>query len=170
MCHVEKICRKIKPCRIPFPPEASIWIQRVQVYYSLLQFHKGWLKNCGILKRTARCCYITNPLSLTIADILEQLKACKTECAFYQDHGNQICKKHLNDCLSIAQDQEDTSEVQNKMIFMGHQISSCHVLVVRSFFILCKMLLSSWNLPCDHLLIYTNIIFQYPKKWPCFVP
>jgi hypothetical protein len=28
------------------------------------------------------------------------------------------------------------SEVQNKMIIMGHQISSCHVLVVRSFFIL----------------------------------
>jgi hypothetical protein len=28
------------------------------------------------------------------------------------------------------------SEVQSKMIFMGHQISSCHVPVVRSFFIL----------------------------------
>jgi hypothetical protein len=29
-----------------------------------------------------------------------------------------------------------SSEVQNKMIIMGHQILSCHVLVVRSFFIL----------------------------------
>ncbi len=29
-----------------------------------------------------------------------------------------------------------SSEVQSKMIIMGHQISSCHVLVVRSFFIL----------------------------------
>ncbi len=29
-----------------------------------------------------------------------------------------------------------TSEVQSKMIIMGHQISSCHVQVVRSFFIL----------------------------------
>jgi hypothetical protein len=29
-----------------------------------------------------------------------------------------------------------TSEVQNEMIIMGHQISSCHVPVVRSFFIL----------------------------------
>jgi hypothetical protein len=28
------------------------------------------------------------------------------------------------------------SEVQNKVIIMEHQISSCHVLVVRSFFIL----------------------------------
>jgi hypothetical protein len=36
-----------------------------------------------------------------------------------------------------------TSEVQNKMIFMGHQITSCHVPVVRSFFISWKMLLSS---------------------------
>jgi hypothetical protein len=29
-----------------------------------------------------------------------------------------------------------SSEVQSKMIFMGHQILSCHVPVVRSFFIL----------------------------------
>ncbi len=29
-----------------------------------------------------------------------------------------------------------SSEVQNKMIIMGHQLSSCHVTVVRSFFIL----------------------------------
>ncbi len=36
-----------------------------------------------------------------------------------------------------------TSEVQSKMIFMGHQISSCHVPVVRYFFILWKMLSSS---------------------------
>ncbi len=36
-----------------------------------------------------------------------------------------------------------TSEVQSKMIFMGHQILSCHVPVVRSFFIMWKMLLSS---------------------------
>ncbi len=31
---------------------------------------------------------------------------------------------------------EQASEVQSKMIIMGHQISSCHVPVVRSFFIL----------------------------------
>ncbi len=29
-----------------------------------------------------------------------------------------------------------TSEVQNKMIIMGHQILSCHIPVVRSIFIL----------------------------------
>jgi hypothetical protein len=32
MIHVEKIRRKIKSCRIPYSPEASIWIRRAQVY------------------------------------------------------------------------------------------------------------------------------------------
>ncbi len=41
MCHAEKICRKIKSCCIPFSPEAAIWIRQVQVYYSLLGYHKG---------------------------------------------------------------------------------------------------------------------------------
>jgi hypothetical protein len=36
MWRAEKICRKIKCCRIPFSPEAAIWIHQVQVYYSLL--------------------------------------------------------------------------------------------------------------------------------------
>ncbi len=56
------------------------------------------------------------------------------------------------------------SEEQNKMVFMGHQILSCHVPVVRSFFILWKMLLLSQNLSYDHLQICANITFQYPKK------
>ncbi len=43
-------------------------------------------------------------------------------------------------CTALLQ---GPSEVQSKMIVMGHQISSCHVLVVRSFFILWKTLLSS---------------------------
>ncbi len=63
-----------------------------------------------------------------------------------------------------------SSEVPSKMIFMGHQLSSCHVPVVRSFLIFWKMLLSSWKRPYDHLPMYTNIIFQYPKKWPRFDP
>ncbi len=47
----------------------------------------------------------------------------------------------LNGMIPLAI--SDTSEVQSKIIFMGHKISSCHVPVVRSFFILWKMLLSS---------------------------
>ncbi len=38
--HAEKVCRKIKCCRIPCSPKASIWIRRAQVYYSLIKLHK----------------------------------------------------------------------------------------------------------------------------------
>ncbi len=45
MRHAEKICKKIKCCQIPFLPESSIWIQQVQVYYSLIRFHQGKIEN-----------------------------------------------------------------------------------------------------------------------------
>jgi hypothetical protein len=107
MSHAEKICRKIKCCRIPFSPEASIWICRVQVYYSLLCYHHGKIKNWGNLKRAARRCNIPNPLSLLVQDILTRLKECKFECIFYQEHGQRFHWKHLNDRLKVAQEQED---------------------------------------------------------------
>ncbi len=56
-----------------------------------------------------------------------------------------------------------TSEVQNKMIFMGHQISSCHVLVVRSLFIYFMIISSSWNCWYDHLPKYFNITLKLPS-------
>jgi hypothetical protein len=48
MWRAEKICRKIKCCQIPFSPKAAIWIRRVQVYYSLLRYHKGRIKIAAI--------------------------------------------------------------------------------------------------------------------------
>ncbi len=107
MRHAEKICRKIKSCWIPFSPEALIWIRRVQVYYSLLGYHKGRVKNQGNLKRAARRCNIPNPLSLSVAEIYERLKECKKECLFFQEHGKQFRRKHLNNRLRIAQEEED---------------------------------------------------------------
>jgi hypothetical protein len=53
---------------------------------------------------------------------------------FYRDneHNNQI----VGDKQVLDNTSRGASEVQSKMIFMGHQISSCHDPVVRSFFIL----------------------------------
>jgi hypothetical protein len=99
MRHVEKICCKIKSFWIPFSPKASIWIRQVQVYYSLLQYHKGRVKNQGNLKRAARQCNIPNPLSLSVAEINERLKECKKECLFFQEHGKRFRRKHLNNQL-----------------------------------------------------------------------
>jgi hypothetical protein len=87
MRRAEKICRKIKCCRIPFSPEAAIWIRRVQVYYSILRYHKGKIKNRGNLKRAARRCNIANPLTLSVKEIALRLEACKKECLFYRKHG-----------------------------------------------------------------------------------
>jgi hypothetical protein len=91
MRHAEKICRKIKQCQIPFSPKASIWICRPQVYYLLLCFHKGNIKNRGHLKGAARQCNIPDPRSLSISEILIHLDACKKEYTFYQEHGQHFC-------------------------------------------------------------------------------
>jgi hypothetical protein len=69
MKHAKKVCRKIKCCWIPFSP-APIWIRRAQVYYSLIKLHKGKIRNKGNLKRAARRCNISNPLGLSIGEIL----------------------------------------------------------------------------------------------------
>jgi hypothetical protein len=53
------------------------------------------------------------------------------------------CLKVVPNALVKVFLSEVPSEVQSKMIFMGHQISSCLFPVVRSFFILWKMLLKS---------------------------
>ncbi len=107
MRRAEKICRKIKCCRIPFLPEAAIWIRRVQVSYSLLRYHKGKIKNHGNLKRAARQCNIPNPLELSVQDIAQRLKACKKECAFYQEHGKRFRQKYLERRKRITEEQDN---------------------------------------------------------------
>jgi hypothetical protein len=84
MKHAKKVCRKIKCCRIPFSPEASIWIRHAQIYYSLLKLHKGKIRNKGNLKRAARRRNIPNPLGLSIAKILLHVEECERECCRYR--------------------------------------------------------------------------------------
>ncbi len=54
MQHAEKKCQWIKLGRIPFLPEASLWIKWTQVYHSLLRNHAGKIRNWGNLKQAAR--------------------------------------------------------------------------------------------------------------------
>jgi hypothetical protein len=104
MQRTEKICRKIKCCRTPFSLEAEIWIRHVQVYYSLLQYHKGKIKNRGNLKQAAWQCNIPDPLQLLIQVITHRLEACKKVCIFYHEHGKQFRRKHLENRKKIAQE------------------------------------------------------------------
>jgi hypothetical protein len=105
MSHAEKKCMKIKCCRIPFSPEASIWIRRVQVYYSLLRYHQDRIK--GKPEKSCKEMQYSQPLSLSVQDILTRLKECKRKCTFYQEHGQRFRWKHLNNRLKVAQEQED---------------------------------------------------------------
>jgi hypothetical protein len=112
MKHAKKVCRKIKCCRIPYSPEASIWIRCAQVYYSLIKLHKGKIRNTGNLKWAARRCNISNPLGLSIAKILLQVEECKRKCQFFLEHGKQFRTKHLNKCLRLAQEKGDKEAIE----------------------------------------------------------
>ena len=112
MKHAEKICRKLKSCKIPFSPEASIWLCRVQVYNSLLKLHKGKIRNKGNLKRTAR--RIERAFSLTVPEILEKLKHCESQCEYFKRHGKKYRYRHLAKRAQAARDRDD-EEVAKKI-------------------------------------------------------
>ena len=95
MRHAEKKCRKIKSGRIPFSPEAALWIRRTQVYRSLLKFHAGRIRNRANLKRAAIRCWIDNPLSLSIRDLYLRLKTCVSQCEYFRQNGKYHRRKHL---------------------------------------------------------------------------
>jgi hypothetical protein len=50
---------------------------------------------------------LSQPSQLSIQEITLRLKACKRECAFYQEHGKQFCRKHLENRKRIAKEQDD---------------------------------------------------------------
>ena len=96
MVNAEKCCRKIRNGKIPFSPEASLWIKRCQFYHSLLRFWAGKVKNKGNLKRAARRCKVANAFHLTTNEISQRLDECKKQCKYYEIHGQQYRTKHLN--------------------------------------------------------------------------
>ncbi len=111
---IQDLCLNIEDQGHPADLEAAIWIRQVQVYNSLLRYHKGKIKNRGNLKRAARQCNIPNPLQLSIQEITHRLEVCKKECIFYQEHGKCFRRNHLKNQKKIAQEQED-EEAFNKI-------------------------------------------------------
>ncbi len=107
MRHVEKLCRKIKCFHIPYSPEAAIWIQQAQMYYSIIRWHEGKIQNKGNLKRAAKRCNIQNLLGMSMAEVLLRVKECKRECKFYQEHGRRFRNKHLAEQMQLAQERNN---------------------------------------------------------------
>jgi hypothetical protein len=77
------------------------------VYYSILQYHKGKIKNCSNLKQAAQRCNIPDPLNMLIQELTHRLEACNKECVFYQEHGKRFRHKHLEERRQIAQEEDD---------------------------------------------------------------
>ena len=108
MLHAEKKCRKFRNGTIPFSPEASIWIKRMQFYRTLLRFQSGKGSNRGNLKRAARRCkQVSCPFSLTVEEISGRLQECKRQCKYFQIHGQRYQTQHLNRRLDAAREKED---------------------------------------------------------------
>jgi len=107
MHHAERNCRKIKSGRIPFSPEASLWIQRTLCYRSLLRYWAGKIRNKGNLLRQARRCHIGDPLSLSIQTIQDRLRECKARCKYFTKHGHRHRRSHLTSRLHDARDRQD---------------------------------------------------------------
>jgi hypothetical protein len=107
MKHTEKKCCRLKSGRIPFSPEASLWIRQSQVYRSLLHWHARKVRNRGNLRRTAQRCQINAPFQLTVDDIKLRLWICKEKSDYFWKHGKRHRWQHLNQCLERVQERED---------------------------------------------------------------
>ena len=103
----EKQCRKLKSGRIPFSPEASLWIKRTLCYRSILRYWAGKIKNKGNLLRQARRCRISAPLTLPIQVLKDRLHECKKRCQFFAKHGHRYRRAHLTSRLHEAKDKGD---------------------------------------------------------------
>ncbi len=83
MKHAEKKCHRLKLGRVPFSPEALLWICQCQIYRSLLRWRAGKIRNRGNLKCTARQCQINAPFQLSVEDIKLRLAICKEKCNYF---------------------------------------------------------------------------------------
>jgi hypothetical protein len=88
-------------------PKASLWICQSQVFWLLLRWHTGKIRNRSNLQRTTWRCQINAPFQLSVDVIKLRLWICKEKCEYFQKHGKQHKQQHLNQCLEAAQDWED---------------------------------------------------------------
>jgi hypothetical protein len=121
MKHTKKKCPWLKLGRIPFSPEASLWICQCQVYRSLLQWHAGKIRNRGNLKRTAWWCQINAPFQLLVEDIKLHLAICKEKCNFFCKHRKCHHQQHLYHCLKAAQEREDRAAERQILVLIKQE-------------------------------------------------
>eukprot|EP00956_Cyclotella_meneghiniana_P000971 scaffold1144_cov22-Cyclotella_meneghiniana.AAC.5 len=107
MINAERKSRKVRNGKIPFSPESSIWIKRMQFYRSLLKYWAGKEVNRGNLKRKARRCNIQNAFMLTLEEIEARMTECRERCKYFEIYGEPFRTRHLKRRLEVARQKED---------------------------------------------------------------
>jgi hypothetical protein len=103
-------CWRIKTGRIPFSPEAALWLKQTQVYQSLLKYHAGRIKNRGDLKQAAWRCRIEDAVFISQGEINARLRTCIERCKHFQNHGQSYRQKHLQRNLAAAKEKDDKKQ------------------------------------------------------------
>ena len=99
--------------RIPFSPEAVLWITRMQVYSrSLLRYHQRRIRNRESLHWTARQCKILNCLQIPVESLLQRIEVCHEKCNYFWKHGRCYRTKHLHSYADAARDKGDYKKEQ----------------------------------------------------------
>jgi hypothetical protein len=107
MSHSENNCRTVKSGVIPFSPESAVWIERSQVYKSLLRYHNGQICNIGNLKRKAQKVNIYDAMMISVDEILRRIFFCEQQIEYFKRHGKYHRKQHLKKRLQEARDREN---------------------------------------------------------------
>ncbi len=82
-----------------------MWIKREQIYKSLVEYHLGWNKNRGNLKRAARKQGIKKPFQISMAGLKMRLEVCKERNNYFREHGPRYKKKHLLKQVKVAREE-----------------------------------------------------------------
>ena len=114
MLNAERKSRKVRNGKIPFSPEASLWIKRMQFFRTLLKYWAGKSVNRGNLKRKAKRCNVVNPFQLTLVEIEARMQECRERCKHFEIYGDAYRTKHLKKRLEVARQNED--EVSERRI------------------------------------------------------
>ena len=93
--------------KILFSPEASVWIKRLQSWWSLLQFQVRKARNIGNLKQAAGRSNIVNAFQLTPEEIETRMREYKEQCKHFEIHGQVYHTNHLQRRLEVAQSKGD---------------------------------------------------------------
>ena len=93
----------------------------MQIYRSLLRYHRGLIPYRGNLKQTARRCRILQCFSIPIKDILQRIKVCIEQCDYFWKHGKQYWWKHLYKCLQNAKDAEEDAKEKERLAIIQHE-------------------------------------------------